>query len=217
MERFDTEHSRKRSAASATAHRLALGIWGLFVGGEKWREHVSSGPRPLLVLRQTGQLAGDMSNGALRFMANRVPSKRRPRFRSGLTAPSRHKNAARLPERRASGRCGQLCERHRLLCKGAADDWMKATPAPRRLVRLVIKFAGLYPPAFRVRVSVVTSNEATRITSPGCFVYKPNNLTCHQALIVLVMFSAPPALMATFTASSIGSLKGTSIRSRPCS
>ena len=35
--------------------------------------------------------------------------------------------------------------------------------------------------------------------------------------IVLVLVSAPPALMATFTASSIGSLKGTSIRSRPCS
>ena len=37
------------------------------------------------------------------------------------------------------------------------------------------------------------------------------------AAIVLVLVSAPPALMATFTASSIGSLKGTSIRSRPCS
>ncbi len=32
-----------------------------------------------------------------------------------------------------------------------------------------------------------------------------------------VLVSAPRALMATFTASSIGSLKGTSIRSRPCS
>ena len=38
----------------------------------------------------------------------------------------------------------------------------------------------------------------------------------HQALIFLVLVSAPPALMATFTASSIGSLKGTSIRSKPC-
>jgi len=42
-------------------------------------------------------------------------------------------------------------------------------------------------------------------------------LTGHQASIFLVLVSAPPALMATFTASSIGSLKGTSIRSRPCS
>ena len=56
-----------------------------------------------------------------------------------------------------------------------------------------------------------------RPTSPGCLVYKPNNLTGYQALIFLVLVSAPPALMATFTASSIGSLKGTSIRSRPCS
>jgi hypothetical protein len=37
------------------------------------------------------------------------------------------------------------------------------------------------------------------------------------AAIVLVLVPAPPALMATFTASSIGSLKGTSIRSRPWS
>jgi hypothetical protein len=42
-------------------------------------------------------------------------------------------------------------------------------------------------------------------------------LTGHQASIFLVWVSAPPVLMATFTASSIGSLKGTSIRSRPCS
>ena len=35
--------------------------------------------------------------------------------------------------------------------------------------------------------------------------------------IVLVLVSAPPALMAIFTAPSIGSLKGTSIRSSPCS
>ena len=40
-------------------------------------------------------------------------------------------------------------------------------------------------------------------------------LTGHQASILLVFFSAPPALMTTFTASSIGSLKGTSTRSRP--
>jgi hypothetical protein len=63
--------------------------------------------------------------------------------------------------------------------------------------------------------------------SPGCLACKPTNLTGHQALIVLVLISAPPALMAfvsatpplmaTFTASSIGSLRGTSIRSRPCS
>ena len=72
-------------------------------------------------------------------------------------------------------------------------------------------------PAFRVEYPLVTSNETTRPTSPGCLVYKPNNLTGHQASIVLVLVSAPPALMATFTASSIGSLKGTSIRSRPCS
>ena len=38
-----------------------------------------------------------------------------------------------------------------------------------------------------------------------------------QPSIVLVLVSAPPALMAIFTAPSIGSLKGTSIRSRPCS
>ena len=38
-----------------------------------------------------------------------------------------------------------------------------------------------------------------------------------QASITLVLVSAPPALMAIFTAPSIGSLKGTSIRSRPCS
>ena len=35
--------------------------------------------------------------------------------------------------------------------------------------------------------------------------------------IALVLVSAPPALMAIFTAPSIGSLKGTSIRSSPCS
>src|SRR5438034_10456954 len=39
----------------------------------------------------------------------------------------------------------------------------------------------------------------------------------HEALILLVLASAPPGLMATFTASSIGSLKGTSIRSNPFS
>jgi hypothetical protein len=38
-----------------------------------------------------------------------------------------------------------------------------------------------------------------------------------QALIFLVLVSAPRALTATFTASSIGSLNGTSIRSRPFS
>jgi hypothetical protein len=42
-------------------------------------------------------------------------------------------------------------------------------------------------------------------------------LTGHQALIFLILLSAPRALMATFTASSIGSLNGTSIRSRPFS
>jgi len=41
--------------------------------------------------------------------------------------------------------------------------------------------------------------------------------TGHQALIFLILVSMPPALMVTFTASSIGSLKGTSMRSRPCS
>jgi|ERR1700682_2236457 len=61
------------------------------------------------------------------------------------------------------------------------------------------------------------SNETTRTTSPGSLVYKPNNLTGHQASIDLILVSAPPALMGIFTASSIGSLKGTSIRSRPCS
>jgi hypothetical protein len=42
-------------------------------------------------------------------------------------------------------------------------------------------------------------------------------LAGYQALIslVLVLVVASPALMTTFTASSIGSLKGTSIRSRP--
>src|SRR2546428_5519256 len=39
----------------------------------------------------------------------------------------------------------------------------------------------------------------------------------HEALILLVLVSAPPGLMATFTASSIGSLNGTSIRSNPFS
>ena len=43
----------------------------------------------------------------------------------------------------------------------------------------------------------------------------------HLALIILGLVSGPPismaALMVTFTASSIGSLKGTSTRSRPCS
>src|SRR5712692_8155381 len=67
--------------------------------------------------------------------------------------------------------------------------------------RLVIELAGLYPPTFRVRVSAGRIKRGN--PDPGCFVYKPNNLTGHQALIVLVMFSAPPALMATFTASSI--------------
>ena len=42
-------------------------------------------------------------------------------------------------------------------------------------------------------------------------------LTGHQALIFLILVSAPRPLMATFTASSIGSLNGTSIRSRPFS
>jgi hypothetical protein len=42
-------------------------------------------------------------------------------------------------------------------------------------------------------------------------------LTGHQALSFLVLVSPPRALTATFTASSIGSLNGTSIRSRPCS
>ena len=95
------EHSRKRSAASATAHRLALGTWGLSVGGEKWREQVSPGPRPLLALRQAGQLAGDTSNGALRFVANRVPSKRRPDYRSGVFLVG----------------AANYAERHRLLCE----------------------------------------------------------------------------------------------------
>src|SRR5208337_3924004 len=63
----------------------------------------------------------------------------------------------------------------------------------------------------------VRQNETTRTTSPDSLVYKPNDLTGHQASIDLVLVSAPPTLMATFTASSIGSLKGTSIRSRPCS
>src|ERR1700694_5629143 len=58
------------------------------------------------------------------------------------------------------------------------------------------------------------SNETPRTTSPGSLVYKPNNLTGHQASIDLILVSAPPALMGIFTASSIGSLKGTSIRSR---
>ena len=44
-----------------------------------------------------------------------------------------------------------------------------------------------------------------------------NESTGHQALILFALASAPPALIATFTASSIGSLKGTSIRSSPCS
>src|ERR1035441_9022483 len=38
-----------------------------------------------------------------------------------------------------------------------------------------------------------------------------------QPSIALALVSAPPALMAIFTAPSIGSLKGTSIRSRPFS
>ena len=38
-----------------------------------------------------------------------------------------------------------------------------------------------------------------------------------QPSIILVLVSAPPALMAIFTAPSIGSLEGTSIRSTPCS
>jgi hypothetical protein len=49
----------------------------------------------------------------------------------------------------------------------------------------------------------------------------PTQLRCpitrHQASILLVLVSAPPGLIATFTASSIGSLKGTSIRSNPFS
>ena len=81
---------------------------------------------------------------------------------------------------------------------------------------------GFFPPTcipqpFELEYPLVTSNETTRTTSPGCLVYKPDNLTGHPATIVLVLVSAPIALMATFTASSIGSLKGTSIRSRPCS
>jgi hypothetical protein len=53
--------------------------------------------------------------------------------------------------------------------KGAADDWMKATPAPRRLVRLVIELAGLYPPAFRVRVSVGNIKRGNPDNEPGLF------------------------------------------------
>ena len=69
----------------------------------------------------------------------------------------------------------------------------------------------------KLRRSGATTDLAPGQQSPGRLVDKPNNLTGHQASIVLVLVSAPPALMATFTASSIGSLKGTSIRSRPCS
>src|SRR3989304_1200272 len=61
------------------------------------------------------------------------------------------------------------------------------------------------------------SDDTLTIPAPACLVYKPNNLTGHEGSIIFVLLSAPPALMATFTASSIGSLKGTSIRSRPCS
>jgi hypothetical protein len=39
----------------------------------------------------------------------------------------------------------------------------------------------------------------------------------YQPAVFFVLFPALPVLMTTFTASSIGSLKGTSIRSKPCS
>jgi hypothetical protein len=62
-----------------------------------------------------------------------------------------------------------------------------------------------------------TIDRDNRACCPGCLVYKPNNSAGHQVLSLLVLVSATPVLIATFTASSIGSLKGTSIRSRPCS
>jgi len=45
----------------------------------------------------------------------------------------------------------------------------------------------------------------------------PSALTGHQAPIIWLLASGPPGVMATLTASSIGSLKGTSIRSNPFS
>jgi hypothetical protein len=49
-------------------------------------------------------------------------------------------------------------------------------------------------------------------TTWGWSFYRSDRLAGHVVLVV-----APPVLMVTFTASSIGSLKGTSIRSSPCS
>jgi hypothetical protein len=65
--------------------------------------------------------------------------------------------------------------------------------------------------------STYCADDIERDNRPGCLVYKPDNSKGHQAPVILALVSAPPALMATFTASSIGSLKGTSTRSRPCS
>jgi hypothetical protein len=57
----------------------------------------------------------------------------------------------------------------------------------------------------------------SRTTSPGLLAYQPNTSPGHEALSLLVLLSTTLVLMGTVTASSIGSLKGTSIRSRPCS
>jgi len=67
----------------------------------------------------------------------------------------------------------------------------------------------------------VSTNVRWGVTAPESVSYRGGyaastaNLTVPSMLFVLV--SAPPALMATFTASSIGSLNGTSIRSNPFS
>ena len=67
------------------------------------------------------------------------------------------------------------------------------------------------------RAALVTGLEQPRGRRWRCAITPLCQSTGHQAPIILVLVSAPPALMTTFTASSIGSLKGTSIRSRPCS
>jgi hypothetical protein len=46
---------------------------------------------------------------------------------------------------------------------------------------------------------------------------QPCNSAGHQPAVFFVLVPALPVLITTFTASSIGSLKGTSIRSKPCS
>lgn len=61
----------------------------------------------------------------------------------------------------------------------------------------------------------LTSQPRRRLTGRAYLL--PGRTVALRGVSTFLVVSVPPALMATFTAPSIGSLKGTSIRSRPCS